>query len=106
MKEEQSMKMLLVIYNIAVENELFDLLNANGLECFTQWPRVLGKGHSTGPKMDNDVWPGVNASIFTVLPAEKATQMLQAIGKLRDAIGTHEGVKAFILPVEAMTGDY
>ena len=106
MNEKNDMKMLLVIYNIAIETELFELLNKNGLECFTQWPRVLGKGPSTGPKMDSAVWPGANASIFTVLPAEKATQRLQAIGKLREAVGQHEGIKAFILNVEAMTGEY
>ena len=101
-----NMKLLLVIYNIAIETELFDVMEQNGLECFTKWPRVVGKGKTTGPKMDNDVWPGANASIFSVMPEEKAKKMLDAIAKLRDEIGMYEGVKAFILNVEAMTGDF
>ncbi len=100
-----NLKMLLIVYNIALEDEVGDLMKAQGAPCFTQWPRLVGKGVSTGPKMDNDVWPGANSAIFTVLPEPKAREVMAAVQALRDEVGSHEGIKAFLLNVEEMTGD-
>ena len=100
-----NMKLLLVIYNIAIETELFDVMEQNGLECFTKWPRVVGKGKTTGPKMDNDVWPGANSAVMLVMPENEALELMAAIQELRDEIGSHEGVKAFMMNIEKMTGD-
>ena len=55
--------------------------------------------------MDNDVWPGANSALFTVLPEAKAREVMAAVQKLRDEVGKHEGIKAFLLNVEEMTGE-
>ncbi len=98
-------KMLMVVFNISIMDEVMQLFEDCGSPCFTQWPRIIGKGVTTGPKMDNDIWPGANSAIMTVLSEEKAKELFNKIQELRDDIGEHEGVKAFLLPVEAMTGD-
>ena len=99
------MKMLMIVYNISLSNEVISLLDSLKVTCFTQWPRVIGRGQSTGPKYDNDVWPGANAAIMVVADEAKTDELFKAIAHLRDEIGTHEGVKAFQLAVERMTGD-
>lgn len=100
-----TLKMLLVVFNISIQEEVLETITANGTTCFTQWPRLTGNGKSTGPKMDNNVWPGANSAIMTVAPKYIIDNIFADIQHLRDEIGTHEGVKAFILNVENMTGD-
>ena len=98
-------KMVWLVYNISIEEEVADLLEKVGVTCYTQWPRVLGKGATTGPKLDSNVWPGANAAIMTVTTADQAQKLMEAVQNLRDEIGAHEGIKAFLTPVEQMTGD-
>ncbi|NLF93253.1 MAG: hypothetical protein GX564_05135 [Oligosphaeraceae bacterium] len=99
------LKMLIIVYNISIQEEVMDLLEAQGVTCFTQWPRLVGRGVTTGPRLDNDVWPGANAAVMTVVEEEQAGKLMLAVQAFRDEIGEHEGVKAFQLPVEKMTGD-
>jgi len=99
------LKMLILVYNISIQEEVLDIIESQGVTCYTKWPRLVGRGLKTGPRLDNDVWPGANAAIMTVTDAEHAEKLMQAIQKFRDDIGEHEGIKAFQLPVEKMTGE-
>ncbi len=99
------MKMILIVFNISIQDEVHELINGLGVTCFTQWPRLVGKGVSSGPKMDNNVWPGANTALMIVTNEEMAAKIMDAVQKMRDEIGTHEGIKAFQLPVEKMTGE-
>jgi hypothetical protein len=99
------MKMILIVFNISIQEEVLAMIETLGVTCFTQWPRLIGKGVSTGPKMDDNVWPGVNSALMIVTNSEMAAKIMDAVQKMRDEIGSHEGIKAFQLPVEKMTGD-
>ena len=101
----ESLKMLMVVFNISIEDEVKEIIDKQGGICFTQWPRLVGRGKSTGPKMDNDVWPGANSAIIVVTTEKQALDIMADIQALRDEIGSHEGVKAFLLNVEKMTGE-
>ena len=99
------MKMILIVFNISIQDEVHELIDKLGVTCYTQWPRLVGKGISSGPKMDNNIWPGANTALMVVTSSEMAGKIMGAVQKMRDDIGTHEGIKAFQLPVEKMTGD-
>lgn len=99
------MKMILIVFNISIQEEVHDLMDELGVTCFTQWPRLVGKGVSSGPKMDNNIWPGANTALMIVTITEMAEKIMEAVQKMREDIGTHEGIKAFQLPVEKMTGE-
>ncbi|NMA43523.1 MAG: hypothetical protein GX946_09110 [Oligosphaeraceae bacterium] len=99
------MKMLLIVYNISLQEELYGLIDRLGVSCFTQWPRLIGRGMSTGPKMDDNVWPGANSAMMVVTDAEMAEKAMAEIQRLRDEVGMYEGIKAFQLAVEKMTGE-
>ena len=105
MSDAINLKMLLVVFNISIEDEVMEIINGRGTPCYTRWPRVVGKGVSTGPKLDNDVWPGANSVVMLVLPEKEALDLMAAIQELRDEIGSHEGVKAFMMNIEKRTGD-
>ncbi len=99
------LKMVWIVFNIAIETEVKAILQKLNIDCYTEWPRLIGKGQSTGPKLDNNVWPGANGAFMIATTADKASQLMDAIRALRDEIGTHEGVKAFLTPLEDITGD-
>ena len=100
-----SLKMIMIVYNISIKEEVMEVVQDSGATCYTCWPRLIGKGKTTGPKLDDNVWPGANAALITVVEEDTAATLMDAIQKLRDDIGAYEGVKAFQLPVEKMTGD-
>ena len=98
------MKMILAVYNVAVDEEVMEAVRAAGACCFTKWPRVIGSGKRTGPRLDDHVWPGANSMAMFVVPEELAPKVMQALQHLRATIGAQEGVKAFLLNVEQQLG--
>ncbi len=96
------MKMIMVIYNEAIDDEVLESLHSCGAEYFTKWQRVLGKGQASEPHLDSNVWPGVNNVCMAVTDDKKVPDILNKIKELRSRLG-QEGIKAFVLPVEAST---
>ncbi|MFA5362170.1 MAG: PG0541 family transporter-associated protein [Candidatus Omnitrophota bacterium] len=93
------MKMVMIVYNEAIDDEVMGALTASGIENFTKWQRVLGQGKISGPHLDSSVWPGVNNVCMTVVEDGKVKPLLEQVKGLRKHLGK-EGVKAFVLPVE------
>jgi nitrogen regulatory protein PII len=98
------MKMLLVIYSEALDEDVITALEAIGVECFTRWTNVHGRGKKAGPRMDTAVWPGGNSVSMFVLPDDMARKAMDVIRGIRAKAGA-EGVsaKAFLLNVEDKT---
>lgn len=94
------MKMIMAVYNVAVDDDVMEAVTAAGVCCFTKFPRVVGKGKRTGPRLDNHIWPGANTCTLMVVEDELAPKVMEALAKLRRDIGGQEGIKAFVLNVE------
>lgn len=97
------MKMVMAVYNIGVDDEVMSAMESLGVTCFTKIPRVIGKGKTTGPRLDDSVWPGANTVAWFVLPAERASVVMDAFAHLRATIGKKAGIKAFLMDVERQT---
>lgn len=93
----------MIIYNEAIDEEVMGSLTACSIENFTKWQRVLGKGKTSGPHLDSSVWPGANNVCMTVVEDGNVNLLLEQVRGLRKQLGK-EGIKAFVLPVEEMTG--
>jgi len=96
------MKMVMIVYNEAVDEEVQQTLESCCIEHFTKWQRVLGKGGVSEPHLDSSVWPGVNNVCMTVVEDFKVKTILLKVKELRVKLGK-EGIKAFVLPVEEIT---
>jgi nitrogen regulatory protein PII len=94
------MKMILAVYNVAVHDEVLQAVRKAGVHCYTTWPRVIGRGKRTGPRLDTTVWPGANSVTMMVVSDEIAPRVMDALAELRATLGATEGIKAFQLPVE------
>ncbi len=96
------MKLILIAYNEAVDDEVLELLDTSGVEGYTKWTKILGKGRTSGPHLLSHIWPKGNNALVTVVEDNVAAKLLDAIRNLRKTSGK-EGVKAFMLPIEEVT---
>lgn len=97
------MKMIMAIYNIGIDEEVTAAMDELGVTSFTKVPRVIGAGQSTGPRLDDAVWPGANTLALYVLPADRAPLVMDAFRHLRATVGQQAGLKAFLLNIDDQT---
>jgi len=96
------MKMVMISYNSAVDSEVMETLEKCGIESYTKWAQVQGKGKTSGPHMASEIWPGENSVLAVALEDDKKNKLIKQIKELRLRLGK-EGVKAFVLPLEEIT---
>ncbi len=92
------MKGVFLFYHIEYEEEVIQALQNAGINAYTKWEKVLGKGEKSEPKLDTAVWPGFNGAFFIVLKEEDERQLAE---KLKDIQQRHNiGVAVFSFPIE------
>lgn len=94
--------MIFIMYNIAINEEVMQILKNEGIEEYTRWERVTGCGKTSGPHLGNHIWPAVNSVLAVALEDDKKDKLIKQIKELRKKLG-REGIKAFVLPVEEIT---
>jgi nitrogen regulatory protein PII len=97
-----SMKAVLITHNVALEPDVNEALNEAGVECYTRFTNVLGRGKISEPHLSTDVWPGVNWATLVVTDPKKAASLMNIVRRLREKLGS-EGIKAFMWEIEDMT---
>jgi hypothetical protein len=95
-------KLVLICYNEAIDQEVFDVLEEVNVEGYTKWTKVLGRGKSSGPHLYSHIWPKANNVVATVVSEQEAVVMLDRIHKMRQKLGS-EGIKAFMWKIEEVT---
>jgi nitrogen regulatory protein PII len=96
------MKLVMIMYNEAINSEVESLLEQNGVDGFTKWTKVFGKGRASGPHLGTHIWPKANNVIFASTGEEAADKIMQGIRELRKRLAK-EGVKAFMWEIEEIT---
>jgi len=94
------MDMVTIVYNQAIDEEVMELLEATGIEQYTKWQRVLGRGEDSNPRLDTSVWPGANMVLGLVIKEKRKLQrLIKGLKKLDAEVG-NKGLFAFRWPVE------
>lgn len=93
------MKMLIIVYNDIVDEELVRMLKKAGVSGYTKWKEALGEGPETGPKLATNTWPGKNNVIAVVVGDEDLPGISELLRGLKDS-HPKGGIKTFILQVE------
>jgi len=96
------MKAVLIVHNAAIDKDVDEALNSVGIKYYTKFPDILGKGQSSEPHLNTEVWPGVNFGTFIVTDEAKAKALMDGVQKLREKLAC-EGVKAFMWQIEDIT---
>lgn len=97
-----SMKLVIICYNEAIDNEVIELLEQAGVKGYTKWTKVQGKGETSGPHLITAIWPKANNTLFTVLPEKIADEIFERIRKLKTKVAK-EGLKAFMWEIDDTT---
>ena len=93
------MKMVMIVFNAAIDEEIAEGLQDIGIDAYTKWPKVLGKGATSDPHLDSHIWPGVNSSIFLAVEDDRVPAVLDKVRELEASVGK-EGLKAFVWSLE------
>ncbi|MFP4057473.1 MAG: PG0541 family transporter-associated protein [Candidatus Brocadiia bacterium] len=96
------MKLVLIAYYEGIDRDVMDLLDHAGVDSYTQWTRVLGKGSHSGPHLGSHVWPKLNDVLAVATDDETAAELMEGVRRLRQRLG-QEGVKAFRIPLDEVT---
>ena len=96
------MKMIFIMYNIAINDEVMEVLKTVGIDGYTRWERTTGSGKTSGSHLGTHVWPPVNSVLAIAVEDDRKDKLIERIKEVRKKIGK-EGIKAFVLPLEEMT---
>ncbi len=96
------MKLIFMSYNEAVDEEMMALLERIGVDGYTKWTEVLGKGRQSGPHLNSHAWPKANNCMAIAVTEAQSGQLLEEVRRIRQKLG-HQGIKAFQLPLEEVT---
>ena len=72
------MKLLMIIVETSCIEEIEVLLRQNGVEGYTEIPKVRGFGE-TGPRLGSSAYPKTSSVVFTVVPEEKVGRIVEDI---------------------------
>jgi hypothetical protein len=89
-----------LVYNVALEPDVKALMTKNQITAFTFWPEVLGTGRS-GSHLNDDIWPGVNATFMFVAPKEREASLAEGVAAIRLEF-PGEGIKLIVQPCSAV----
>jgi hypothetical protein len=88
------MKRLEIIANRAIEEDMFDIFERQGIaQHYTKVPEVHGVGNS-GPHHGDHIWPEENFILIIYCEEEEARKIRSAIKELKEFF-TQEGIKLF-----------
>ena len=93
------MKMFLVIYCEAADEEVIAALKEAGIHGYTKMVEARGEGTETEPKLGTHCWPGKNNILFMALPDEEIPRITARVRELKRN-HPQAGVRSFLLPVE------
>lgn len=93
------MKMLLLVYNEALDDEVMELLQSCRVDTYTRINGVLGRGRTSGAHLGTDIWPGRNNLLLIAVSADQVQPIVGGIRNMRQTLGA-EGLKAFAWPLE------
>jgi hypothetical protein len=93
------MKMLLVVYGDAVDEDVMNSFKRCHVKGYTEWRAVFGEGSETEPKLGTHYWPGHNNVVMAVLEDDKVPEVAEAIKVLKRE-HPKAGIRTFVLHVE------
>lgn len=93
------MKMVLVIYEAGIDEDLQGTLDAAGVSAYTKLTDATGSGRA-GRRLGTQVWPGTNNLLWMAVPDEAVGDLVSRLRALRASYLKPPALRIFVLPVE------
>ena len=93
------MKMFLLIYCEAADEDVISAIKEAGIHGYTKMVEARGEGTETEPKLGTHCWPGKNNVLIMAVADGEVARVNEQIRRLK---GEHPraGVRSFLLPLE------
>jgi len=93
------MKMLMIVCPEKKVEDVRDLIASYDVHSYSELHDVTGEGEK-GKRFGTRVWPGKSIIIFSIVPAQKKDELIQALKACEKDLMPEESMHAFVLPVE------
>jgi nitrogen regulatory protein PII len=96
------MKVVFLVCNEVFTPRVMEMLNGSGIDYYTRWEQVKGKGHGTDPHLGTRSFPGMNAVLMIAFQEEVALeQLVQRISEANEHITrADDRIRLFQVPLE------
>lgn len=96
------MKIVFVVHNEVFGPRVMELLHSLGIDYYTRWEQVKGKGHGTEPHLGTRSFPGVNSVLMIGFQDESVLEKLvQGISRANDQITRPDDkIRLFQVPLD------
>lgn len=96
------MKIAFIIYRDVLEDRVSKMLENSGIDFFTEWENVKGKGHETIPHLGTRTFPGFNTVRMIAFEDESQLEcVIDGIIQLNGAIKMKDDyIRLFQIPLE------
>ncbi|MBU0514760.1 MAG: hypothetical protein KJ621_08300 [Proteobacteria bacterium] len=89
------MKLYFFTFGAHIADDVETALEAEGfLDAYTEFPRVLGVGQTSGPHLGTPVWPKVNKALLLGVADDQGPVLEQVVRELKQRFAA-EGVQLF-----------
>jgi hypothetical protein len=96
------MKIVFTVCNDVYAPRLMDILGKLGIDYYTRWDQVTGKGHGTEPHLGTRSFPGHNAVLMIAIREEDVLEKL--VGGIEEANAlihrADDKIRLFQVPLE------
>ena len=90
------MKAVMIVYNQAHTEKVEYVLERLGINGYSLWEKVQGKGSNTGvPHLGTHTWPEINKIMLTIIDDDLVEALLQKVKKI-DTANEEVGIRAFV----------
>ncbi len=96
------MKMAFVVYYEYVDAQVMDMLKTLGIDYYTRWEHLTGKGHNTEPHIGVGTYVRMNSALMIAFEEEAPLAALTAaiIAANEKARRPDERIRLFQVPLE------
>lgn len=96
------MKLVFVVNNEVFTPRVMDILASLGIDYYTRWEEVTGKGHGTDPHLGTRSFPGMNSVLMIAFQDESVLEKLvQGIAEAnRQITRSDDMIRLFQMPLE------
>lgn len=95
------MRMVLVIYEAGIEEDLTGVLEEARITAFTKQTGAVGTGRK-GLRLGTQIWPGTNNLLWIALPDDRVQGVVQQLRALKESYVKPPALQIFALPVEML----
>ena len=98
------MKIAFVVHNEFFSSRVMQLLQTMGIDYYTRWDQVKGKGHGTEPHLCAGSFPGTNSVLMIAFQEEAPLEtLIQGITAANAEIKRlDDKIRLFQIPLERM----